>query len=121
MPLPVVQPTQDHPAVPEIERRVISVTAGAVDLRWLGLTLFWPAVDLRSGALDWWPASLLAGGYGLVAALGSLPLARASDRLGRKATLAVMTAVFAVAALGLAWGPALLAPWCRVAMGLAAA
>jgi MFS family permease len=118
MPLPVVQPASGEPAA---ERRTAGVAAGALDLRWLALTLFWPLIDLRAAPSAWWPALALAAGYGLAGGAVALPMARFSDRAGRRLTLALGNGLMVLAAMALAL-PALApwAPWARLAMGLGA-
>ncbi len=120
MALAVLQPRAPPGESLLAERGVTAAAAGALDLRWLGLTLLWPLVDLRSPLAQWPVVLALATAYGLGGAAAALPAARLSDRLGRRAVLLATTALFAAGAGLLAVPGAVPALLGRALMGIGA-
>jgi predicted MFS family arabinose efflux permease len=120
VPLAVLQPGAPSGQSLVAERRVVAAAAGALDLRWLGLTLLWPLVDLRSPLAPWPAALALAAGYGLSGSAAALPMARLSDRLGRRVVLLATTAIFAVGSALLVVSGAVSTSLGRVLMGIGA-
>lgn len=118
-------PLSVQPEIPGPERAARRVALTGLALRWSGLALFLPLVDLRSAEAPLAVLFSLAAGYGLAGAALLLPLARLSDAVGRRAVLAATTATYGLGALLAAWGSLRGEAWAaaggRLAMGLGAA